>query len=305
MTLAYTRMPLDRASALRTDPQWVAATLAQPAARVVPMWRNRCLVAGVPGSPVVLRGAEAGAAVAAAEQTVFLGLDGESGVFAADLSTLDEPAAFRLAGAVAAADVRRLVAMLSPAEAASLAYARGILHWHRSQRFCGTCGAATESGHGGHVRVCRSTDCGKELFPRIEPAVITLVEAPGDPARCLLARHAGAAADAYALLAGFVEIGESLEEAVRREVAEEAGVVLDTVTYQASQAWPFPAGLMVGFRARAASAHIAVDSDELAEARWFTRGELAERAASARGLGPVDSIGGLLLRTWLDEGEGY
>ena len=140
--------------------------------------------------------------------------------------------------------------------------------------------------------MCRDNRCGKLLFPRIEPAVIVLVEAPGAPRRCLLGRHQGAAAGVYATLAGFVEIGESLEDAVRREVAEEAGVQVGAVTYQASQAWPFPAGLMVGFRARAISAAIAADHHELAEARWFTRDELCEQAAGSgpRSLFNQDSI---------------
>jgi NAD+ diphosphatase len=132
-------------------------------------------------------------------------------------------------------------------------------------------------------------------------AVIVLIEAPGTPRRCLLARHQGAPEGAYSTLAGFLEIGESLEDAVRREVAEEAGVRLDTVTYQASQAWPFPAGLMVGFRAVAASDAVKVDADELEEARWFTRAELLAHAAAGHRLGREDSIDRHLLRGWLDE----
>lgn len=143
--------------------------------------------------------------------------------------------------------------------------------------------------------------CGRLLFPRIEPAVIVVVEAPGAPPRCLLGRHRGAAAGAFALIAGFVDIGESLEDAVRREVAEEAGVPVGEVRYQGSQAWPYPAGIMVGFRARATSEVIAVDHDELTEARWFTRAGLAaHRAARPRTHG--DSIGTHLLDAWLAEG---
>jgi NAD+ diphosphatase len=131
--------------------------------------------------------------------------------------------------------------------------------------------------------------------------VITLVESAGPPQRWLLARHHGSAPDSYALIAGFVEIGESLEDAVRREVAEETGIKVVTVDYVASQAWPFPAGLMVGFRATAASESIAADGQEIVEARWFTRAELAQRAASGRPPGRVDSIDRHLLRSWLDQ----
>jgi NAD+ diphosphatase len=216
-------------------------------------------------------------------------------VFAADLSDLDEASALRAIGAEAAVDIRRLFPGLPADQAAILAYAKGILHWHRNQRFCGACGAATESRDGGHLRVCGS--CGRLLFPRIEPAVIVLVEAPGEPARCLLARHRNAAAGSYSTLAGFVEIGECLEDAVRRELHEEAGVLVDTVTYQASQAWPFPAGLMVGFRAVAASEDVAVDDNELAEARWFTRDEVIELLESRNS--KKDSIEHFLIGSWL------
>jgi NAD+ diphosphatase len=148
------------------------------------------------------------------------------------------------------------------------------------------------------VRVCAGPDCGRQLFPRIEPAIIVLVESPGRQPRCLLARHHGAGPDGFSLIAGFMEIGESLEGTVRREVAEEAGVKVGAVTYRGSRAWPFPAGLMVGFGARAVDDTIAVDGSELLEARWFTRDELLERIVAGPGAGPEDSIGGHLLRSW-------
>jgi NAD+ diphosphatase len=150
------------------------------------------------------------------------------------------------------------------------------------------------------VRACRDDGCGRLLFPRIEPAVIMLVESAADPGRCLLGRHRNSVLGAFSTLAGFVEIGESLEDAVRREVAEEAGVAVGAVDYVRSQPWPFPAGLMVAFRAKAESDIIEVDHNELAEARWFTRAELAEQAAAGR-LGRVDSIDRVLLRSWLEE----
>ena len=221
---------------------------------------------------------------------MFLG-EGDAGVFAVDLSDVDEDAAVREAGADAAVDIRGLFTGLDPQEAATLAYARGMLHWARNQRFCGACGGATVSEQAGHVRRCGA--CRKMHFPRIEPAVIMLVEAP-DRERCLLARHRGAAA--YSTLAGFLEIGESLEDAVRRELVEEAGVRVGEVVYQASQAWPFPSGLMVGFRALADTETIAVDHDELDEARWFTRAEV--RALGDR---RPDSIESFLVGRWLDE----
>jgi NAD+ diphosphatase len=294
--LAYTHTPQDRAASRRADPDWVATQLARQDAQVVPMWRDRCLVRD--GAPVVLDGAEGAAVLAAAEQTALLGLDGPAPVFAADLGGQDDAAALRLGAAEATADLRSLAAGLPHPRAATLAYARGLLFWNRNTRFCGTCGSPTDGAHAGHLRVCTGPDCGRLLFPRIEPAVIALVAGPGPQPRCLLARHHGAGPDSFSLIAGFVEIGESLESAVRREVAEEAGVAVGPVSFRGSQAWPFPAGLMVGFEAEAVDETIAVDGSELLEARWFTRDEVLERIVAGPGCGPVDSIGGHLLRSW-------
>ncbi|MER7460248.1 NAD(+) diphosphatase [Micromonospora sp. NPDC126480] len=298
--LAYGGGWVDRAGALRADAERVAALAAEPGTRVVPLWRDRCLVADA--APVRLTGEAAARARAAADEVVFLGMDRDRPVFAVDLTPLTEDAARALVGATDAVDVRGLVGRLTPAEAATQAYARGLLHWHRQQRYCGSCGEPTGARDAGHVRHCAGPDCDRLFFPRIEPAIIVLLAAPGRPDRCLLARHAGAPEGSYSTLAGFVEVGESLEDAVRREMAEEAGVAVTDVVYQGSQAWPFPAGLMVGFRAIAASDEVRVDGVELLEARWFTRDELRSRAAAGRPLGRVDSIDHHLLTRWLAEG---
>jgi NAD+ diphosphatase len=164
-----------------------------------------------------------------------------------------------------------------------------MLHWTRNQRFCGTCGHPTTPQDGGHVRAC--TGCRKLHFPRIEPAVITLVTWRNT---CLLGRHHGS--DGYSTLAGFVEPGENLETAVHREIHEEAGVTLTDVHYQASQTWPFPSGLMIAFRAHAASPTIHVDHNELDDARWFTRDEVRAMPTSR-----TDSVEHFLITQWLNE----
>ena len=336
--LAYTAMPLDRAPERRAD-----AWLRDGAMRMLPLWRDGCLLADAAatpavvggervqasvadaatpevlqgeraralvadgaGTPVVLRGERAQSLVAdAAVETILLGFAEDGPVVAADLSAMQRDAALEAAGADDVADVRRLWPTLAAPDASTWAYARGILRWARDQRFCGRCGAATEARQGGHVRVCTGDGCGAEWFPRIDPAVIVVVEAPGPPRRCLLARHQGAAPQAYSTLAGFVEVGESLEEAVVREVREETGVAVASVAYHASQPWPFPRGLMVGFHARALGQHARACSDEIVETGWFTVEEVADRlrlpAADPRGFAP-DAIDRLLLETWVAGG---
>ncbi|GAB3971666.1 NAD(+) diphosphatase [Plantactinospora veratri] len=293
---AYAGGALDRAGGLRRDADGLRRLFGSERAEVVPLWRDRCLVARDAVLRLVgdgRRGLPDGLG-----EPVFLGLDDGRPVFAVDLSDLSEEEALAAVGADRTMDVRRLVHRLDPAEAAVLGYARGLCHWHRNQRFCGTCGSPARSVQGGAARQC--TGCDQVLFPRISPAVIMLVELPGPPARCLLARHAGADEDSFALLAGFLEVGESLEDAVRREVAEEAGLAVDSVRYFGSQPWPFPSGLMVGFFATASSEVTSVDGEELLETRWFSRAELRDRRAARGRLGNPDSIDRLLLETWLD-----
>jgi NAD+ diphosphatase len=259
--IPYSGLRLDRASDRRSDPDWIAALRARPGARVLPFWQDRYAPDSEPHG-----------------EEVFLGLDGEDGAFAVELA--EEPAS--------TVDVRALFGDVSAQESAMLVYAKALLHWNRNQRFCGACGGGTRPRHGGNVRDC--LDCGRELFPRIEPAVIVLVE-HGD--RALFGRNARA--DRFSTLAGFVELGESLEDAVRREVAEEAGVAVGDVSYVGSQPWPFPAGLMVAFRAVALSDVINVDGEELAEARWLTREQVREQHMPRL----RDSIGAHLIETWL------
>ena len=300
-TMYYSGLTLDRASNRRSDPDWVAKLLTQASTQVIPVWRDQCLVRN--GTPVVQPVDSAREVITTASDLVLLGIDDDTAVFAADLSTLDQADAIELTGASTVLDVRALVPTITPAQASMLAYGRGIVHWNRNQRFCGACGGQTLPGHGGHLRTCQG--CGKLLFPRIEPAMIVLVELPGNPRRCLLGRHQGAGPDRFSTLAGFVEIGESLEDAVRREVAEEAGVTVDAVTYQASQSWPFPAGLMIGFQAEAVSDTIDVDNAELIEARWFTAADLRARIADSATGGPyrVDSIDKFLIDQWLADAD--
>jgi NAD+ diphosphatase len=256
----------DRVAERRRDPAWLRDRLADPATRVVPVLGLKCLVmAGDAPRAVFLPPST----LAPAAEPIFLGeMDGEA-YFAVEV---DETAGAALEVECAFAELRPLGALLDRGEAAMLAYARAMVYWHRRHRHCGECGAPTRSEDAGHLRRCTDAACGAVHFPRTDPAIIVLVTR-GE--RCLLGRQASWPAGQYSTLAGFVEPGESLEDAVAREVREEAGVAVGEIEYHSSQPWPFPSSLMLGFTAVAASEGIRVDGMELEDARWFTREELS------------------------------
>ena len=173
------------------------------------------------------------------------------------------------------------------------------MHWHGRHLHCGICGYATESRSGGHVRVCTNAGCSASHFPRTDPAVIMLVSR-GDA--CLMGHNKRFPQKLYSALAGFVEPGESLEEAVAREVMEETGVEVANVRYHSSQPWPFPASIMLGFHADAVSEEITVDNDELKDARWFSRDDVRNFEALGLMLPRPDSIARQLVEHWLKQG---
>ena len=195
--------------------------------------------------------------------------------------------------------VRVLAPLLDPEQLSLAVHAVAMARWLGSTPFCPQCGTRTEVRSAGHLRVCPG--CGRHHFPRTDPAVIMLVT--DDEDRALVGRQRSWPAERFSTLAGFVEPGEALEDAVRREVAEESGVVVGEVTYAGSQPWPFPASLMLGFFARATSTEITTVDDELAEARWITRAELAEGAAAGTLLLPPRgvSISSWLIEQWFGE----
>jgi NAD+ diphosphatase len=208
------------------------------------------------------------------------------------------PAAALPAGERAWLGLREAAAQWSAFDSGLFAYAKALLLWQSRARFCGACGTATELIRAGHCARCTNAACGLSHFPRTDAAIIVIVT---DGTRCLLGRQPGWPAGRYSTLAGFVEPGETLEDAVRREVREEAGVLVGRVDYQSSQPWPFPGALMVGFRADAADTAIRL-GDELEDARWFEAAELV--AAARRGetlLPPSISVSRRLVEDWLED----
>jgi NAD+ diphosphatase len=290
----YVGLQLDRAGELRKDPTWLADQWNRSDCRILLLKNDHNLMSwqvAQEKSPVSINHTrdEVEGLLGQVSTRVFLGLDNGVPLFALDVSDCDEDVMQPILADNEFFDLRQAGWLLNSQEAALLAYARGLLYWHRHSGFCGTCGSPTESQQGGHMQLCSSKDCARMTFPRTDPAVIMLVEHWPDsgPPLCLLGRNARFADRMMSTLAGFVDPLESLEESVTREVFEECGIKVDQVSYQASQPWPFPASIMLGFRARAITTDIRVDQVEIEEAYWFSADELRD------------------FGEWGDEGEGY
>lgn len=281
---AFAGSGLDRATALRTAPEMLAGHLAGPGAQVLPVWRGKPLF-GAAGALAWLEPTHP-ALRSATEPPVFLGRDGATHYFTQDISSwqpdgpapdpgqfldLTEQSHPALPRGTVFAELRGRMGGLDARDAELAAMARGVLLWHRSHRFCAACGVQSRPAQAGWQRLCPA--CGAAHFPRTDPVVIMLVTRANS---VLIGRSPGWPEGMYSCLAGFMEPGETLEAAVRREVAEETGVVVGRVGYVASQPWPFPASLMLGARAEALSEAILPDPAEIEDARWISREELAQ-----------------------------
>lgn len=297
--LGFTGGWLDRTDNLRRDADWIATMRRKPDVRWMLLRDLKAHVRVEDGVPDLLwhTGTNAAACVQEGDDWVFLGLD-ESGTphFAANVTPDAAPAEGE------PWEVRAAAMAMGDARTGILGQARSLLAWHGSHRFCSKCGAATVVDKGGYARSCTAEACRAEHFPRVDPVVIMLVV---DQGRCLLGRQPQFVPGFYSALAGFAEPGESLEEAVRREVWEEAGIRAGRVRYVASQPWPFPSNMMIGCFAEALSREIRIDETELEDARWFTR---ADVQAALKGEGPFNcppsiAIARHLLETWAMLGE--
>ncbi|MGB5353381.1 MAG: NAD(+) diphosphatase [Woeseia sp.] len=283
---------VDRSAHRRHDAAWLEAALAQDGTVFVPVWGDRCLVTDEPHRTVLLKSADL--AAFGNQLPVFLGMYRDQPAFAVHINrAIDAPFADR--GTFH--DLRYLGSVLPADEANLVAHARALLLWHEAQQYCGRCGTETLARAAGNTRVCQNGDCGAQIFPRVDPAIIVLVH---DGESCLLGRQAKWPEGRYSTIAGFVEPGESLEDAVIREVQEETNVAVSNVRYHSSQPWPFPASLMLGFHARGDSRDIELNDGELEDAQWFTRKELASGYPK---LPPRLSIARRLLDDWIEDDE--
>ena len=309
--------PLHRAGNERRDPDWLSAALGGEGARFLPVQRLKVAVTAADGPP---RGAPAGRGapgagaggganrlawarggewLEGAGEPVLLGLDGPAARFAVDVSGVPAPVevSFGPGARVEFQGLRTAAPNLPAGDAAIAAQARGLVGWHERHPFCAACGAATRLRNGGASRACAG--CGTEHFPRTDPVVIAVVSRGG---RALLGRSGRFAGNLYSALAGFMEPGESVEEAVRREVAEEAGIEVGAVRYVFSQPWPFPASLMLGCIGEGLSGEIVIDPKELEDARWFSRADLVDALAGRSEVLTVPqplAIAHHLIRAWL------
>jgi NAD+ diphosphatase len=281
--MMLSRSTHDRAAHLRLDPAALAAAWADPRARVIRVHRGLAAF-GADGTELAYLTPDQ---VDPAAARYFLGLDPDgTPYFAAD-------GPWEAAEGERAVGLRDISATLGPTAAGLYVHALGLANWHVKHGFCANCGSPTQITAAGHVRECPS--CGAQHFPRYDPAVIMLVVDDDD--RALFGHNPAWPPGRFSTLAGFVEPGESLEAAVIREVYEEVGVVVDEVSYQGSQPWPFPSSLMLGFLAHTADPTLRLDADEITEARWFSRDELVAAGKARQVLMP----GSISIARWLVE----
>ena len=292
--IAFSGHGLDRADHIRTDPAALEALLTSPAARLLVLEG----LAPTLDDEQRLQWRALGEADGRSE-LVFLGLRDGAPLFVAAPQDGDTRPSFEQRQSWEA------MSLLSPEELAIYGGARSLADWHARHRFCARCGHASQIAKGGWQRNCSNAACAAPHFPRVDPVAIMLVEHEGS---LLLGRGLSYPDRLFSALAGFIEPGESLEEAVAREVLEEAGVAVRDVRYIASQPWPFPSQLMIGCHARADSRDLHIDTTELADARWFSRAEIKAAVESADGTGAAfrpplgRAIAAYLLRWWLNDG---
>ena len=300
MTHIFAGNPLDRADRQRRDPAWIDAAYRNPDSQVLPFSQLNVLIDSSAGMQLGWVGAAQLARLEVDVPPVFLGLRNGVAHFALDISAIGDPVhELGLDDARSFQDARMAAMSLAIPDTGIVAQSRAQLDWHRRHRFCSACGAPTRSGKGGHVRTCGI--CKAEHFPRTDPVAIMLVT---DGDRCLLGQSAGPMVrmGMYSALAGFIDQGESIEEAVRREVREEAGIEVGEVHYHSSQPWPFPSSLMIGCHGIARSSDIHMDTEEMADVSWFDRAEIVaafdDKHPKLKLPGPL-AIAHHLIKAWI------
>lgn len=294
--------PLDRAGDLRNDPDWLIQQADNPEAVALVLWEGRPLIEPHPDGPRLRwLGLEQARAVVP-DRELFLGLWKQAPVFAVEVEGSLDPATGPLAGLGAFHEMREAAALLPDVDAAMAGTAKSLFDWRRRHGFCAACGVETETGSGGWKRVCPA--CRTEHFPRVDPVTIMLPVFTGGPEpKCLLGRQAAWPEGRMSALAGFLEPGETIEEACAREIAEEAGLTVTRVRYHSSQPWPFPSQLMIGLIAEVDGEDARPDQTELEAVAWLTRDEARaclEGTHPSIKAPPRIAIARTLLQAWVD-----
>ena len=270
-TNVFAGNPLDRASYQRSQADWVAQKVADPESLAMVLWNGKPMVENRNGGGsqiAYVRASMAEEMSDAGERLLFMGLWQETAVFALDMEGQTDPADGPLQGLGRFEDLRAVALDLPGADAAMAATAKAMFEWRRRHRYCANCGQPSQPVDGGWKRTCAA--CKSEHFPRTDPVVIMLA-IRGE--QCLLGRQAVWPKGMYSALAGFLEPGESIEEACAREIFEEAGLRTARVRYHSTQPWPYPSSLMIGLMAEVEEGEATPDQTELEEVRWFTRQE--------------------------------
>ncbi|MEJ1967515.1 MAG: NAD(+) diphosphatase [Rhizomicrobium sp.] len=281
--IPFTGNPLDRAGIKRTDATWLAERRRDASSFILPMWRLQPFIIGPEKSPApvelgLLKPGLADSLAAPDAPCVFLGLEGDHAMFALDISAARDPAGEGpLAGLGHFRDARAAAATLPLKDAAIMGEAKAMIDWHNRHGFCANCGTVSHLTDGGWRRIC--DNCKAEHFPRTDPVVIMLAVHDG---ACLVGRNKRFPGNFYSALAGFMEPGETIEEAVRRELMEEVNLKVGKVHYHATQPWPFPASLMIGCLAEAESRDFHPDGEEIADAMWIDRDKARRLIAGER-----------------------
>lgn len=298
----FTAVRLNREAELRDDAQWVAKTLINPNTRLVPLWRSRSLLErNADGTIAIYLSPAEFTEPDRIQPPTLLGNDGKREYFAVSVTDNQKDDILAKLPEAQFTDLRRASIDMAAKHAGILAYAKALHYWQHRHAFCGVCGSPNLLRSAGHRMVCSNEECARESFPRIDPAIIVLVTYKDS---CLLGRNAKWRPKHFSTLAGFVEPGESLEDAVVREVYEEVQVRLEDIRYVSSQPWPFPASAMCGFYAEAVSQDSSV-SEEVEETRWFTVESLTQAIIDNEvHLSPTVSIAFRLLADWFRNNGG-
>lgn len=291
---------IQRHAEKRQNSAWIQEQLQKSSSKLVLVWQGKTLY-NADHQPIFLSPQDLEKLDWTFEESIFLTIEEDCSYFAIQLPSQEDQWEERLAQYGSFFTLRESQPSLGDRDAALIAYAHALTYWNRRGRFCGSCGSVAKSEDSGHKRICQNEACGELNFPRTDPSIIVLVEYDN---KCLLGRQATWPENRYSVLAGFVEPGESVENAVHREVMEEAGVSIEEVYYYSSQPWPFPASLMLGYMAKASSPDIHLGDDELEDARWFSREDIRNQVTQGYlGVSSKISIAYRLLEYWFNQGD--